>query len=118
MGTIPDIRTILNTESFRQYRVSEPTPLSAEDRETLTRIDNAAGNVHLCLTSGIEAIGNILKSAGLNDDVPVDAGAISDIGWLLEHLSKELVEVLDIQVFTIDRLALAEEAVKNGGGAK
>ena len=115
MTHIPDIRTILNTESFRQYRVYKPTPLSSVVREAITRIDDAAGNVHLCLTSGIEAIGNILKSAGLNHDVPVDTGAIADIGWLLEHLSKELVEVLDIQQFTIDRLALAEVSQGKGG---
>ena len=115
MDRIPDIRTILSTESFRRYRVNKPTPLNAEDRDAITRIDNAAGNVQLCITSGIEAIGHLLTSAGLNDDVPVDGSDISDIGWLLTHLSKELVELLDIQVFTTDRLALAEVSQGKGG---
>lgn len=48
-----------------------------------------AGNANDTIMAGLEALGCMLFSAGLNEDSPVEGGQLASIGCLIRHLAVE-----------------------------
>lgn len=68
---------LLNTDQFKGMAP-----------ETLSEAGNAADCCTRTLAYGVAAIGNLLAGAALNEDHGLDAGAIADLGWLLQSMGE------------------------------
>jgi hypothetical protein len=63
--------------------------------EQLSAAKSAAECNTMTLDHGIAAIGNALAIAALNEDVGLSLGAVADLGWLIESLSKLNASITD-----------------------
>ena len=62
--------------------------IKAMTPEALDRAGLAADCQALTLAYGVAAIGGLLAGAALNEDHGLDAGAIADLGWLLQSMGE------------------------------
>lgn len=62
--------------------------INAMTPEALDKAGIAADCQARTLAWGVAAIGNLLAGAALNEDHGLDAGAIADLGWLLQSMGE------------------------------
>jgi hypothetical protein len=56
-----------------------------------------AGNANDTILNGLEALGKVLFSAGLNEDCPVGGNHLASIGYLISHLTVEAQFLLETE---------------------
>jgi hypothetical protein len=62
--------------------------IKAMTPEALSEAGNAADCCARTLAYGVAAVGNLLAGAALNEEHGLDAGAIADLGWLLQSMGE------------------------------
>jgi len=93
-------------------------PLDAELIEQIEAADKHASNSTLTLLDGLQALGRVLWSAGVNEDSPPDVNDCARIGTLVTEIALQLDFMNDFrEEVAAHNVRIAESGARNGGQA-
>jgi len=72
-------------------------PLNAELLEQVKAADRHATNSTTILLDGLQSLGRVMYSAGMNKEVPSDAGDCARVGTMITEIALQLEFMIDFR---------------------
>lgn len=91
-------------------------PLNAEQLEQIDAAEKHAWNSSLILLDGLQSLGRVMWSAGVNETSPPGVGDCARVGMLVTEIALQLEFMNDFRAEVVDHnLRIAESGARNRG---